>query len=152
MRATTTCKVVLRIYARKAYRRKRGLDILIYLLTAIGLPPDGSNTVHIYTQTIHRTAQNKQYIEQHKIFWKSSGRAPSLRVIPWHLPYNWGKARKNLSQGIALIILNPDTRWRWAVNFTPRPLYPPAKNFITHWIKSWVVPDQVRKFWRRQYL
>jgi hypothetical protein len=27
----------------------------------------------------------------------SAGRAPSLRVIPWHLPYNWGKSRKNLS-------------------------------------------------------
>ena len=25
----------------------------------------GSSTVHIYTQTIHRTIQNKQYIEQH---------------------------------------------------------------------------------------
>jgi len=37
--------------------------ILIYLLTAIGLPPGGSNTVHIYTQTVHRTTQNKQYIE-----------------------------------------------------------------------------------------
>ena len=40
----------------------------IYLLTAIGLPPGGSCTVHIYTQTIHRTTQNKQYIEQHKIW------------------------------------------------------------------------------------
>jgi uncharacterized integral membrane protein len=30
---------------------------MIYLLTAIGLPPDGSSTVHIYTQTIHRTTQ-----------------------------------------------------------------------------------------------
>jgi len=39
--------------------------ILIYLLTAIGLSPGGSCTVHIYTQTIHRTTQNKQYIEQH---------------------------------------------------------------------------------------
>ena len=39
---------------------------LIYLLTAIGLTPGGSITVHIYTQTIHRTTQNKQYIEQHK--------------------------------------------------------------------------------------
>jgi hypothetical protein len=38
---------------------------MIYLLTAIGLPPGGSSTVHIYTQTIHRTTQNKQYIEQH---------------------------------------------------------------------------------------
>jgi hypothetical protein len=32
------------------------------------LPLGGSSTVHIYTQTIHRTAQNKQYIEQHKFF------------------------------------------------------------------------------------
>jgi len=39
--------------------------ILIYLLNAIGLTPGGSSTVHIYTQTIHRTTQNKQYIEQH---------------------------------------------------------------------------------------
>jgi uncharacterized integral membrane protein len=31
--------------------------ILIYLFTAIQLPPDGSSTVHIYTQTVHRTTQ-----------------------------------------------------------------------------------------------
>jgi len=31
--------------------------ILIYLLTAIGLTPGASSTVHIYTQTIHRTTQ-----------------------------------------------------------------------------------------------
>ena len=37
---------------------------MVYLLTAIGQPPGGSSTVHIYTQTIHRTTQNKQYIEQ----------------------------------------------------------------------------------------
>jgi len=35
---------------------------MIYLLTAIGLSPGGSSTVHIYTQTIHTTTQ---YIEQH---------------------------------------------------------------------------------------
>ena len=33
--------------------------------TAIGLTPGGSSTVHIYTQTIHRTTQIT--IEQHKI-------------------------------------------------------------------------------------
>jgi hypothetical protein len=38
---------------------------MIYLLIAIGFSPGGSSTVHIYTQTIHRTTQNKQYIEQH---------------------------------------------------------------------------------------
>jgi hypothetical protein len=39
---------------------------MIYLLTAIGLTPGGSSTVHIYTQTIHRMTKNKQYKEQHK--------------------------------------------------------------------------------------
>ena len=37
---------------------------MIYL-TAIGLTLGGSSTVHIYTQTIHRTTQSKQCIEQH---------------------------------------------------------------------------------------
>ena len=41
------------------------IHILIYLLTAVRMSPGGSSTVHIYTQTIHRTTQNKQYIEQH---------------------------------------------------------------------------------------
>jgi len=27
------------------------------LLTAVGLTPGGSSTVHIYTQTVHRTTQ-----------------------------------------------------------------------------------------------
>jgi hypothetical protein len=30
-------------------------DYVTYLLTAIGLTPSGSSTVHIYVQTIHRT-------------------------------------------------------------------------------------------------
>ena len=47
---------------------------MIYLLTAIGKPPGGISTVHIYTQTIHRTTLNKQYIERHK----SIGRVRSL--------------------------------------------------------------------------
>ena len=64
---------------------------MIYLLTAIGLSPGGSSTIHIYTQTIHRTIQNKQYIEQHNN-WKIACRAPSWLVMPWHLPYNQGKS------------------------------------------------------------
>ena len=47
---------------------KNEAEHMIYLLTAIGLSPSGKNTVHIYTQTIHRTIQNKQYIEQHNNF------------------------------------------------------------------------------------
>jgi len=31
--------------------------MMIYLLAEIGLTPGGSSTVHIYTQTTHRTTQ-----------------------------------------------------------------------------------------------
>jgi uncharacterized integral membrane protein len=31
---------------------------MTYLLTAIGLTPGGSSTVHIYIQTMHRTTQS----------------------------------------------------------------------------------------------
>ena len=73
---------------------------MIYLLTAIRLPPSGSSAVYIYTQTIHRTTQNKQYIEQHKNY-KVNGR---LRAVPRlgelypgiYLPTE-EKAQKNLS-------------------------------------------------------
>ena len=47
----------------------------IYLLTAIGLSPGGRSTVHIYTQIIYRTIQNKQYIEQHSNFGR-------VRAVP----------------------------------------------------------------------
>jgi len=39
---------------------------MIYLLTAIVLPPGVSSTVQIYTQSVRRTTQDKQYIEKHK--------------------------------------------------------------------------------------
>jgi uncharacterized integral membrane protein len=48
---------------------------VIYLLTAIGLALGGSSTVHIYTQIVHRTIQNKQYIEQHNNFGR-------VRAVP----------------------------------------------------------------------
>ena len=48
---------------------------MIYLLNAIGLSPGGSSTAHIYTPTIHRTTQNKQYIKQHKNFGR-------VRAVP----------------------------------------------------------------------
>ena len=52
---------------------------MIYLLIAIGLSPSGSSTVHIYTQTIHITIQNKKYIQQHNNFGR-------VRAVP-HLGY-----------------------------------------------------------------
>jgi uncharacterized integral membrane protein len=39
----------------------------VYLLTAVGLTPSGSSTVHIYTQTIHRTTQ---------LIWEECGPCP----------------------------------------------------------------------------
>ena len=39
---------------------------MIYLLTAIGLTASGISTVHIYTQTIHRTTQSTQTIHRTK--------------------------------------------------------------------------------------
>ena len=53
----------------------------IYLLTAIGLPRGGSCTIHIYTQTVHRTTQNKQYVEQHKI-WEQYKNFGIVRAVP----------------------------------------------------------------------
>ena len=38
-------------------------NVMIYL-TAFGLPPGGSSTVHIYTQTIHRTTQSTQTVHR----------------------------------------------------------------------------------------
>jgi len=34
-----------------------------------------------------------------KLIRKSAGRALSLRVIPWHLPYNWGKSTEKPQSG-----------------------------------------------------
>jgi hypothetical protein len=50
-----------------------------------------NNTQNGKTQTIHRTTQK---------YWKfSAGRGPSFRVLPWHLPYNWGKSTEELVTG-----------------------------------------------------
>jgi hypothetical protein len=65
-----------------------------YYLTAIGLTPGGSSTVHIYTRTnsTQNTEDGAHITIKKKRKLGSAGRALSLRVIPWHLPYNWGKS------------------------------------------------------------
>ena len=72
---------------------------MIYLLTAIGQPPGGSNTVHIYTQTVHRTTQNKQYVEQHKNFGTVRAAPHLCGFYPGICLTTEEKAWKNLSQG-----------------------------------------------------
>jgi hypothetical protein len=72
---------------------------MIYLLIAIGLSPGGSSTVHIYTQTIHRTTQNKQYIEQHNNFGRVRAVPRLGELYPGICLTTEEKARKDLSQG-----------------------------------------------------
>jgi hypothetical protein len=69
------------------------------MLTAIGLPPGGSSTVHSYTQTIHRTTQNKQYIEQHKNVGRVRAVPRLGELYPGICLTTEEKTRKNLSQG-----------------------------------------------------
>ena len=64
----TLISIYVGIKPQSSARLPKMYEILILIyLTASGLSPGGSCTFHIYTQTIHRTTQNKQYIEQHKI-------------------------------------------------------------------------------------
>ena len=55
------------------------VDMLIYLLTAIELTPADSSTVHIYSQTIHRTTQ---------LIWKARGQCPVFASYTLSLLYN----------------------------------------------------------------
>jgi hypothetical protein len=72
---------------------------MIYLLTAIGLSSGGSSTVHIYAQAIHRTTQNKQYIEQHKNFGRVRAVPRLGELYPGNCLTTEETARKTLSQG-----------------------------------------------------
>ena len=74
----------LHIYRLENIKSGEMIWYMIYLLTAIGLSPGGSSTVHIYTQTIYRTKQNKKYIEQHKI-WEECGPFPVFAI--YTLPF-----------------------------------------------------------------
>jgi hypothetical protein len=54
-----TCKTILwnESYGERIEKVIKKNIYIIYLLTAIGLPPGGSSTVHIYTKTMHRITQ-----------------------------------------------------------------------------------------------
>jgi hypothetical protein len=92
---------------------------MIYFLTVIWVATRWQQySTHLHTnntqndtkQTIHRTTQK---------YWKfSARRAPSLRVLPWHLPYNRGKTREIFSQGSQIIfgckgIRGAEVRQQW---------------------------------------
>jgi len=69
----------LYVLFQKPERVEIDIDIDIYLAT-IGLTPGGSIIRHIYKQIIHKIHCEGKL--------GSAGRAPSCRVIPWHLPYD----------------------------------------------------------------
>ena len=67
-------------------------------LTAVGLTPGGSSTVHIYTQTVHRTTQSTQTIHRTTQFtnWEECGPCPVFASYTLAFAL---QARKTLSQG-----------------------------------------------------
>jgi len=55
---------------------------MIYLLTAIGLTPGGSSTVHIYTQTIHKTTQLTTWVGRLSGIRTQSGQTNWEECVP----------------------------------------------------------------------
>jgi len=73
-----------------------------YLLTAIGLTPGGSSTVHIYTQTTHRTTQLTQPIHRTTQLtnWEECGPCPVFASYTLAICLTTEEnAWKNLSHG-----------------------------------------------------
>jgi hypothetical protein len=80
---------------------------MIYL-TVMGLPPDGSRTVNIYTQTVHRTAQSTQAMRRTTQFTNLGRVRAVLRlceVCPGVCLTTEEKARKNLRQGSRRVLV-----------------------------------------------
>ena len=74
-----------------------GIYDMIYLLTAVGLTLGGSSTIHIYTQTIHRTTQSTQTIHRTIQLVRTVPRL--CEVYPGICLTTAEKERENLSQG-----------------------------------------------------
>ena len=71
------------------------------------MTPGGSSTVHIYTQTVHRTTQSTQTIHRTTQLtnWKRVLAVPRLRELyPGICLTTEEKARKNLCQGSRRIL------------------------------------------------
>ena len=80
---------------------------MIYLLTAVVLTPGGNSTVHIYSQTIHRTTQSAQTIHRTtQTKHRPTQNLGRVRAVPRLCEFYPGiclpteeKVRKNLSRG-----------------------------------------------------
>ena len=79
------------------HRTTLTLLILIYLSLAIGLRPGGSGTVHIYTQTVHRTTQKTTENDTNKNKFGTVRAVPCLcELYPGICLTTEEKARQNL--------------------------------------------------------
>ena len=68
---------------------------LIYLLTAVVLTPGDSSTVHIYTQTIHRTTQLTTLVGRLSGIRTQSGQTKiNNELTAWKLSPNWEECRR----------------------------------------------------------
>jgi len=91
---------------------------MIYLLTAIGLTSGGSSTVHIYTQTIHRTRQSTQTIHRTTQLpnWEECGSCPFFASYTLAFALQLSKKHGKTSVGVA-----EECQWaRWKQNIQKR--------------------------------
>jgi hypothetical protein len=117
----------------------------IYLLTAIGLTPGGSSTVHIYTQTVHRTTQLTTLVGRLSGIRTQNGQTNWERVraagllcelYPGICLYNWGKSTENLSQGSQRVPVGAENNIQNRTFITKRIHKHNNKKYITSKIKQ----------------
>jgi hypothetical protein len=98
----------------------------IFVKLRLGLPPGGSSTEHIYTQTLHRMTHNKQYTEQHKNFGRALAMPRLCELYPGICLTAEEKARKNPISSRRSICLHSNTTdfvrttFGWDVNRNQR--------------------------------
>ena len=71
----------------------------MYLLTAIGLPPGGSSTEHIYTQTVHIYTQTVHRTTQ--LILEEGGPCPVLAGYTLAIALQLRKKQGKTSVGVA---------------------------------------------------
>jgi len=80
---------------------------LVCLLTAVGLTPGGSSTVHIYTQKIHRTTQLTN--------WEECGPCPVFAsytlAFALHMREKYGETSVRVAEERQLALKPKNARW-----------------------------------------
>ena len=96
------------------------------MLNAIRLPPGGSSTVHIYTQTIHRTTHSTQTIHRRTQFtnFEKCGPCPVFErytlAFALHLRKKHRKTSVRVEKPIRMI---SSKRWIWSGHVASHYIY-----------------------------